>query len=147
MPETSHLGDGRDNPEVRHEPSDVNPRAVGVFGAGLVVLAVLIHVVLAVLFAYFDDRARRAQPPRSPLAPTAAPQRLFEPRLQTAPTRELREKLAEEEKVLHSYGWVNREAGVVRIPIDRAIDLLAERGLPARPQPATSSGRPLWREP
>jgi hypothetical protein len=36
---------------------------------------------------------------------------------------------------LSSYGWVDREAGIVRIPIDRAMDLLAERGLPARAGP------------
>lgn len=33
---------------------------------------------------------------------------------------------------LHSYGWVDQKAGVVRIPIDRAMTLLLQRGLPAR---------------
>jgi hypothetical protein len=41
---------------------------------------------------------------------------------------------AAEDKILNGYGWVDREHGVARIPIDRAIDLLAQRGLPARPQ-------------
>ena len=35
---------------------------------------------------------------------------------------------------MHSYGWVDQQAGVVRIPIDRAMELLAQRGLPTRPQ-------------
>jgi hypothetical protein len=40
----------------------------------------------------------------------------------------------QEEKTLHSYGWVDQRAGVVRIPIDRAMELVAQRGLPTRPQ-------------
>ena len=40
----------------------------------------------------------------------------------------------QEEQTLNSYGWVDQQAGVVRIPIDRAMDLLAQRGLPTRPQ-------------
>ena len=40
----------------------------------------------------------------------------------------------QEEQTLHSYGWVDQQAGVVRIPIDRAMELLAQRGLPTRPQ-------------
>ena len=39
---------------------------------------------------------------------------------------------AAEEKVLQTYGWVDKEQKIVRIPIDRAMELLAERGLPAR---------------
>ncbi len=38
---------------------------------------------------------------------------------------------------MHSYGWVDQPAGVVRIPIDRAMELLAQRGLPTRPQAGT----------
>ena len=42
----------------------------------------------------------------------------------------------EEEKTLYSYGWVDEKAGTVRIPIERAMDLLVQRGLPVRPQGA-----------
>ena len=41
-----------------------------------------------------------------------------------------------EEKTLYSYGWVDEKAGTVRIPIERAMDLLVQRGLPVRPQGA-----------
>ena len=40
---------------------------------------------------------------------------------------------SEENKVLDHYAWVDQNAGVVRIPIERAIDVLAEKGLPYRP--------------
>lgn len=38
-----------------------------------------------------------------------------------------------EEKVLNSYGWVDQKAGIARIPISRAIDIIAAQGLPSRP--------------
>ena len=52
------------------------------------------------------------------------------PRLQPSPEVEMDEMLAAEERELSSYGWVDRERGIVRIPIDEAIDRLAAEGLP-----------------
>jgi hypothetical protein len=59
-------------------------------------------------------------------------QRFPEPRLQIAPREDLRELRSREEAELHSYAWVDKTNGVVRIPIDRAMNLLLERGLPVR---------------
>ena len=55
-----------------------------------------------------------------------------EPRLQTNPRQDLRDLRAARRRVLKSYGWVDKNAGVVRIPIDEAMKLTVERGLPAR---------------
>jgi hypothetical protein len=55
------------------------------------------------------------------------------PRLQTSPVHDLVELRARDGAALHEYAWVDREAGVVRIPIERAIEVLSARGLPARP--------------
>jgi hypothetical protein len=41
---------------------------------------------------------------------------------------------AHEDELLNNYGWVDQDAEVVRIPIERAMELLLERGLPTRPQ-------------
>lgn len=57
-----------------------------------------------------------------------------EPRLQQAPILDLREMREAEDKILNSYGWIDQQHGIVRVPIDQAIDLLARRGLQARPQ-------------
>jgi len=54
------------------------------------------------------------------------------PRLQTAPHQELQDYCAVQQKEVSSYGWVNQESGVVRIPVDRAMELILARGLPAR---------------
>jgi len=40
---------------------------------------------------------------------------------------------AQEDAALSGYGWVDQNAGVVRIPIERAKALVLERGLPVRP--------------
>ena len=52
------------------------------------------------------------------------------PRLQISPPEDLKVFRVREEQELTNYGWINRTAGVVRIPIDRAMALLLERGLP-----------------
>jgi hypothetical protein len=38
--------------------------------------------------------------------------------------------------MLNRYEWIDREKGLARIPIERAMDILAEGGLPSRPEPA-----------
>jgi len=59
------------------------------------------------------------------------------PALEAEPGQSLQPYLAAEQARLNSYRWVNRSAGVAAVPIDRAMDLIAQRGLPARP--ATSA--------
>ena len=54
------------------------------------------------------------------------------PRLQLKPPEDLNNFRAGEETALNNYGWINQTAGVVRIPIERAMDLVLERGLPTR---------------
>ncbi len=128
------------NPALAHERSDVNVRGIVTFAAGLFVIAVVVHVLVWWLFTYFAVRAERMQPPPAPLA-ASRPQLPPEPRLQTAPLRDLQEMRAAEEAILHSYGWVDRQAGVVRIPIERAMQLLAERNLPSRPHREDEAGK------
>jgi hypothetical protein len=54
------------------------------------------------------------------------------PHLQIVPPEDLKLFREREEAELKTYGWINRTAGVVRIPIDRAMELLLARGLPTR---------------
>jgi len=62
-----------------------------------------------------------------------------EPQLETNERTELNTIRQHEEDTLSTYGYVDENAGTVRIPIDRAMDLLAQRGLPTRTQPADMS--------
>ena len=54
-------------------------------------------------------------------------------KLQVLPQVDLTNMKLEEDAILNSYGWVNREKGVVRIPVAKAIDIIAKKGLPSRP--------------
>jgi hypothetical protein len=119
-----------DNATVQHEQSDVNVRAIFLFAAALLVTALVVHVGVWFLFDAFAARESAEAPP-SPLA--AGQVRLPpQPRLQVTPREDLREFRAEEDVRLNSYQWVDKEAGVVRIPIDDAVRLTLERGLPTR---------------
>ncbi|MCL5742512.1 MAG: hypothetical protein M1541_01100 [Acidobacteria bacterium] len=123
MPDSAH------HPAAGHERRDVAVGRLLSFGAGLCFMVLLALVAMRILFGYYSWE-QPSGPPPSPLARglDVPP----EPRLQFAEQADLRDERRTEDAILNSYGWVDRKAGVVRIPIDRAMDLLAERGLPAR---------------
>jgi len=121
-----------ENPEVHHETSDVDIRAILGFGAGLFVVAVGIHVIVWLLFGYFASREAQRVPPEYPLAASQGERLPPEPRLQIAPRDDLRDLRASEDELLSNYGWVDRNAGIVRIPINEAMRLTLQRGLPTR---------------
>jgi hypothetical protein len=122
---------GADNPDVQHETSDVNIRAILGFGLGLIVAGIFIHFGVWLLFMFFASREARV-PREFPLAAGQENRLAPEPRLQTNPRQDLRNMRKEEDDILGSYGWVDRNDGVVRIPIGEAMKLVVERGLPAR---------------
>src|SRR5438067_9402746 len=124
--------DGSDNPAVHHEESDVNIRAILGFGAVLIVAAVVIHFGVWLLFGFFENREARRVAPEYPLAAAAAARVPPEPRLQINPREDLRELRENEDAILNGYGWVDTNAGIVRIPIDEAMKLTVQRGLPVR---------------
>jgi hypothetical protein len=84
------------------------------------------------LFLYFSGREATRVAPEYPLAAGQQTRVPPEPRLQTNPREDLRALRAREDAILNSYGWVDKKAGVVRIPIDEAIKLTVKRGLPVR---------------
>jgi hypothetical protein len=126
---------GADNPEVHHEESDVNIRAIFGFASVLIVATGFVLVLMWLLLRSFEAREAKQEPRLYPLAAGQDKRVPPEPRLQTDPREDLAELRAREDAVLHSYGWVDRNAGVVRIPIDDAIKLTLQRGLPSRQEP------------
>lgn len=108
----------------------MTPRArqAVVIGLGIVTVVVFALVVSAGLLYYFTHAVEA--PSVNPLAETQPPPP--EPRLQVTPSADLERFRAEESTRLNSYGWVDREQQTVHIPIDRAMDILLEKGLPAR---------------
>jgi hypothetical protein len=94
-----------------------------------------VHLLVWVLFGYLSGRETRQGAREHPLALTREAQLPPEPRLQTHPREDLRDLRAHEDEVLTSYGWVDKNTGVVRIPIEEAMKIVVERGLPAREGP------------
>jgi hypothetical protein len=130
-----------------YERRDISARGIFYFLAGLAAAAILIHLLLAGLYDYLDKRERARQPELNPLVSNAPvdtrkvspkyPETAFpDPRLETDERTQLNRLRLTEEQKLNSYDWVDQKSGIVRIPIERAMDLLAQRGLPVRPQEA-----------
>jgi hypothetical protein len=113
----------------RHETHDANALGITYAVLGLVAILIAILFWMHALFFRFakEDRPQSARPFANvrPL-----PQ---EPRLQVSPEEDWKDYKQGQDSELNHYGWVNKERGVVRIPIDRAMDLLLQRGLPTRP--------------
>ena len=131
-PHNPHDVTDPEQPVAKFEERDVNVWAVGKFGIGLALLCIVCLALLLGLFKYFENETGGAKPRASTSIGVDASKLPPEPRLEVTPILDLEAMRAAEDKTLGSYAWVDQSHGVVRIPIDRAIDLLAQRGLPAR---------------
>jgi hypothetical protein len=131
--ETNQADEGQLGDRVGHETSDVSVRAVALSGVALVGVLGLVLIATAALQYVFTRRGLESRPPPPALTLPTQVTPPPEPRLQAAPAQELQKFRADEESLLNSYGWVDQNAGVVRIPITRAMDLILQRGLPTRP--------------
>ena len=127
------------NPTVAHERTDADTRAITQFGIALVLVVVLSQLALWSLFDSFRGRSKLNLQVRRWSARRRPPS-LPEPRLQDNPQADMRTMREKEETILNHYGWVDPNRGVVRIPIDRALDLVAEHGLPQFKSTETSAG-------
>lgn len=143
-----------------YERSDIGAAGVVYFLIGLAVACLLAYVIVRGLYWYLDKRFDAAQTPVSPLVTTAPkdtrsipPQYAGDyekylkegfpaPQLETNERTELNDIRLREENTLSTYDWVDQKAGTVRIPIDRAMDLIAQRGLPVRSQAASAAAPP-----
>jgi hypothetical protein len=100
---------------------------VVIAGIGLLVIVLVAALAMFVLFHVMEREEARLSPPPNPLAAAEGPRLPPEPRLQAHPLKDLEELHKAEDNLLTTYGWVDQRAGTVRIPIDRAIDILAQR--------------------
>ena len=128
-----------EQPRRGHETRDANIRNLIIFGIGLSLLVVAGLLVSRAVFHYFVGR-QGLGPPASPFENVRALPP--EPRLQVTPWKDLGQYKAAQEEILNSYGWVDEKAGIVRIPIDRAMDILLQRGLPVRTADPSVQGAP-----
>ncbi|MDB5577780.1 MAG: hypothetical protein JWR80_2956 [Bradyrhizobium sp.] len=111
----------------RFEASDADPRLTAVLAAGAGIFLIVAPLVLGLVYVF---------PRHDALSDTLRPP---QPRLQVSPADELAGLRASEDAELTSYGWIDRPNSVVRVPIGRAMELTAQRGIAgwseSRPDP------------
>jgi hypothetical protein len=140
--------------DVAYEESDVSVRGIVKFGLALSVAIGMVCLLVWGLFELFYARAAKIESAPPPLyrGDRLPP----EPRLQgmpgnqDLPSEEIREFRKREEIELNSYGWIippsGDQAGVVHIPIERAKELIVERGLSAPTAGAMQNAPPEKRQ-
>lgn len=120
-------------PTEPFDDRELRVRPILQVGIWTAVISAVAFVFVLFFYPFLIRMERAGDPPRSPIPEAAARPLPPEPRLQASPERDLAAYRAEQAARQTSYGWVDREAGVARIPVARAVDLLAERGLLAAP--------------
>ncbi len=139
------------NPETgdhgSYEHEDLNPHGVMYFMIGLAVVVVVIYFIVFGMYHFLDTYEQTHQAAMSPMVTpqtdtrtvTHADTQAFpEPRLEESERTQLRQYIEDEDRKLVTYDWVDKNKGVVQIPIERAMDLIVQRGLPVRPENAST---------
>ena len=119
--------------DAQHEHTDIDPSIGYKFAVWLAVAMLLSVAIVFGTFRFFESRTKAADvaAQKYPLAagiPKAPPA----PNLQNQPFKDIYKLRNTEAEKLTTYGWVDREGGIARIPIDRAMEVMLQRGFPAR---------------
>jgi hypothetical protein len=143
--------------DVGYEHQDIGAAGVLYFLLGLAVAGLLVYFIVDGLYHFLDRRSAAEQAPINPLV-TNAPtdtrhipkeyngdyekylkENFPAPQLEVDERGQLNGIRLKEEETLSTYDWIDKSAGTVRIPIDRAMDLIAQRGLPVRQQAGSAA--------
>jgi hypothetical protein len=154
-PRTSHGDDGPG--PLNHEPTDISLEGIGKLTIGFVIILLVVSAAMYGTYRLLDRRARAADAAASKLdkgygrvdvagAPLMNAPNALEaggrlpagPKMLTNEPVWLRDVRAQQQAATTTYGWVDKEAGVVRVPIERAKQLILEAGLPATTAPAAA---------
>ncbi|MFY9842356.1 MAG: hypothetical protein WA718_23905 [Terriglobales bacterium] len=142
------MNQGHPGHEVEFEHEDLSTRGVFAFMIGLAVTGVVIYFIIVGMYSFLDNYERSQMASASPLVTTkgamsrvvtqADMDKAFKdngaPMLETNERGQFKDFLIRQEDQLNSYGWVNQKDGVAHIPIERAMELIVQRGLPVVPQ-------------
>jgi hypothetical protein len=112
-------------PSARHEHTDIEKRFV--WAAAALMLGLLVASALLARWLYPQSLTDATLTPPLPVYPV--------PRLQSDPAADMRAFHAKELHELDSTGWVDRAHGVVHIPVEDAMRIVAREGIPGWPAP------------
>jgi hypothetical protein len=137
---TEHVNDadleyGPTPPGAKYEHTDIDPTIGYKFALWLAVAMLISAGIVYGTFWFFEGReeAANAAAQQYPLA-AGVVREAPAPRLQPQPFKDVYVLREEEARRLNSYGWVDKQGGVARIPIDRAKEVMLQRGFPVRPE-------------
>ncbi len=141
----------QNQPKVNHdgfEQEDLSSRSALYFLAGLVLVGIVVYLIVFGMYRFLDSYAKAHQPPMSPMVTPQADTRAVtpenaetfpQPRLEENERTQLRSFIEDQDRKLATYDWVDKDRGTVRIPIDHAMELIAQRGLPVHAESASSA--------
>ena len=142
---TEHLSEhdieyGPTPPGAKYEHTDIDPSVGYKFALWLSVAMLISAGIVFGTFRFFESRAVAADvaAQKYPLAATQKPRTAPLPQLQKQPFKDVYELRDAETKKLTGYGWVDKDGGVTHIPIDRAMEVMLQRGFASRPDGADS---------
>lgn len=153
---SEEMGHGHPGHETSFETEDLSTRGVFVFMIGLAVTGFVTYFIIVGMYSFLDNYERARMTTGSPLVTSngaaarvvtqADMDKAFKdngaPMLETDERGQFRGYLLNQENQLNSYGWVDQQAGIARIPIQRAMDLIAKQGLPVLPAANKESKTP-----
>ncbi len=126
-----------------YERTDLSARLLARLALGFIIFSLIggpLYLGFYYLIAIRENTIKDAS--RTPL--NAIPQQAPPPQLQLDPRTDMQRYFESEQKLLSEYSWVNQQNNIVRIPIEQAMRLTLERGLPVREgapaQPSLNTG-------
>ena len=142
-------------PKDGYENEDFSTGAIVGSLVGLAILCIVSFVIVVGMYRYLES-TQMEHASSNPMVPMKADTRHMtpgpklgdlpmevqafpKPRLQEDDVKDMREQLFGEESKLQSYAWTDKDSGEARIPVERAMDLIAERGLPMRGEVAAAT--------
>lgn len=127
-------------PEIFEEPDDLKPKNLWIFAVSLIGSIWVIVLLMYPLFTFFKyDRTGGRQPAK---VLSYLPPRPPRPRNVDHPYQVLDDFRKTENGQLNGYAWVDRDKGLVSIPIERAMEIIARRGIPPSPSAAKNQYYP-----
>lgn len=120
------------DPGKGHEVRDVNFGNVMLIGAALLALVFVVMLVTVGILELMSSTPVASKLPASRFAEEMRDWKPPEPRLESSPASTLAEVRTREDSLLNAYHWMNKDSGIARIPIERAMEIIAARGLPFR---------------
>jgi len=135
--------------QVSFERGDVNVFQITSFAIGLLISCIVVIFAMWAMFHFLSVRADQQDAKMTPAMTSERPSLPPEPRLSglrpkpenpVVPKVEIEQLVADENAILNNYAWIDPSKGTVRIPIDQAIDMVAQKGLPSKPSPAGADG-------